>query len=101
MATTDRPVDPRRTRAWRKLRDQVVAEEPECRLRIAGVCTGASTTADHIESYASRPDLAMARSNLRGSCEPCNWHRGNRTDAQVSIGTAQRARALDIFRPLA
>ncbi len=29
--------DPRNTRAWRALRDRVVAEEPTCQLRIAGV----------------------------------------------------------------
>lgn len=94
------PVDVRRTRAWRKLRDQVVEQEPDCRLRYAGICTGASTTADHIVPIAERPDLALERANLRGSCEPCNLHRGKRSDAQVAAGLAPRARALSIFRPV-
>jgi hypothetical protein len=40
--------DARNSRAWRKLRDQVVDEEPVCRLAFEGICTGASTTADHV-----------------------------------------------------
>lgn len=69
--------DPRRTRAWRKLRDQVVAEEPDCQLRLDG-CTHTSTTADHVVPFADRPDLAMDRANLRGSCDHCNKSRGRR-----------------------
>lgn len=91
-------VDVRRTRAWRKLRDQVVADEPECKLGYPGICTGRSTTADHIEHVETHPHLALERSNLRGACGPCNLHRGSRTDAQVALGRAPRARALDVFR---
>lgn len=69
--------DPRDSRAWRNLRDQVVREEPLCRLRIAGVCLTKSTTADHIIPVAERPDLAMERSNHQGACQPCNEARGN------------------------
>lgn len=67
--------DPRNTRAWRKLRDQVVDEEPTCRLRFPGVCTSQSETADHIIPVVEAPDLAMDRDNLRGSCHACNLHR--------------------------
>lgn len=69
--------DPRRTRAWRKLRDQVVAEEPLCWLGLPG-CTVASTTADHILTYKERPDLALERANLRGACAPCNHRRNDK-----------------------
>ena len=68
--------DPRRTRAWRRLRDQVIADQPTCQLQIPGVCTGRSTTADHIIETDIRPDLAMVRANLRGACQPCNSSRG-------------------------
>lgn len=68
-------IDPRETRAWRKLRDQVVAEEPSCQLRLPG-CLGSSQTADHIVPVVQRPDLALVRSNLRGACHPCNMARG-------------------------
>jgi len=68
-------IDPRETRAWRRLRDLVVREEPNCQLQLPG-CTGASQTADHILPVIQRPDLALVRSNLRGACHPCNMARG-------------------------
>lgn len=65
------------SRAWRRLRDQVIREEPDCRIR-GPKCTGRSTTADHIIPKSIRPDLTMVRANLRGACGPCNYGRGNR-----------------------
>lgn len=66
----------RSSRAWRALAQQVVAEEPVCWLRLPGICTGRSTTADHVIPVATRPDLAMARRNCHGACKPCNdWRR--------------------------
>ena len=93
--------DIRRSRAWRKLRDQVVQEEPDCRIRYAGVCTFTSTTADHIQPYSTHPHLGMVRSNLQGACEPCNRKKSNgtaprRPDAELAV----QSRALDIFTPL-
>lgn len=96
MATTG---DPRKTRAWRSLRDRVVAEEPQCRLQLPG-CTGSSTTADHILTVTDRPDLAMERSNLRGACHSCNDKRGHLPDESLIKGGATRAQALEIFKPL-
>lgn len=58
-------------RPWERLRDQVVYEEPLCRLGLH-CCTGWSETADHIEPVSTRPDLRMERTNLRGSCHACN-----------------------------
>lgn len=91
--------DPRNTRAWRSLRDQVVAEEPTCRLRIVGICTMVSTTADHIVTVPARPDLAMVRTNLRGSCRPCNEARHTLPDAALVTDRNQRPPALDLFGP--
>jgi 5-methylcytosine-specific restriction endonuclease McrA len=71
-------IDPRHTRAWRRLRDQVVAEEPICALQFFPICTGWSETADHIIAVVDRPDLVMARANLRGACHRCNTARKNR-----------------------
>lgn len=62
---------------WKKLRLQVIREEPICRLRLAG-CTVWSDTADHIIPMRDRPDLRYCRSNLRGSCQSCNMARGYR-----------------------
>lgn len=92
-------IDPRSTRAWRKLKDQVVEEEPDCRLQLPG-CTFVSTTADHILTVRDRPDLALVRSNLRGSCESCNRRRLAKPDTELPIGAVPRSRALDIFKPL-
>lgn len=88
-------IDPRQTRAWRKLRDRVVREEPLCWLRFPGICTSVATTADHVIPYAQRPDLAMVRSNLRGACRPCNRARSN-TPAE-SLNLEPRSAALSIF----
>lgn len=60
------------TSRWRKLRAQVIREEPLCQLRIPGVCTQVSTTADHKIPYTLRPDLEYERANLQGACAECN-----------------------------
>jgi 5-methylcytosine-specific restriction endonuclease McrA len=67
-------IDPRSTWAWRRLRDQVVREDPWCWLRL-DVCTGRSQTADHLVPVIDRPDLALERTNLRGACHACNSKR--------------------------
>lgn len=76
--------DPRSTAAWRRLRAQVIREEPTCQIRLP-VCTWISTTADHIISVDDRPDLALVRDNCRGACGPCNYSRG------ASEGNRKRA----------
>jgi 5-methylcytosine-specific restriction endonuclease McrA len=91
-------IDPRQTRAWRKLRDRVVREEPTCRLRFTGICTTVSTTADHITPVSERPELALVRSNCRGACRPCNEARRTVPDANLRLGGHQSP-ALSIFRP--
>lgn len=89
-------IDPRQTRAWVRLRDQVVREEPTCRLRFAGICTVVSTTADHIEPVTVRPELALVRSNCRGACAPCNDARKTVPDANLVTG-GKPSEALSIF----
>lgn len=79
--------DPRQTRAWRKLRDQVVIEEPMCWLGFTNICTRVSTTGDHVIGVAERPDLALVRDNVRGACEPCNRARGNTPAEMLDIST--------------
>lgn len=52
------------TRTWRKLRAQVLTEEPIC------ACGAPATDAGHIVPRSQGgPDT---RSNLVGQCEPCN-----------------------------
>lgn len=78
------------TRAFKKVRLQVIKEEPTCRLRLPG-CTGISEEADHIIPKSERPDLYLVRSNLRGACGHCNRKRG------VSDIHVDRPAALDFF----
>lgn len=90
-------VDPTKSRAWRKLRDQVVAEEPACWLGFEGICTRVSTTADHVIPKHDRPDLAMVRGNLRGACLPCNRARGRTPVDRLTWTTPDAPRALGVF----
>lgn len=87
-------------RAWRRLRDQVVREEPLCRLRLPG-CTLVSTTGDHIIPVSFRPDLRFVRSNVRGSCRTCNGNRSNQPLEAVRARMTRShppAKALGFFR---
>jgi 5-methylcytosine-specific restriction endonuclease McrA len=79
------------SRAWTRLRDQVVREEPVCRIRLPGICTIASTTANHRISRKRRPDLTMVRANLEGACRPCNMRIKTMTPAQVGALRCQLA----------
>lgn len=69
------PGDPRTTRAWKLLVRTVKREEPTCWLQLPGICTGTSTTGDHVVPVSAAPELALVRSNVRGACGPCNWRR--------------------------
>lgn len=94
---TSRPsvgLDPRETKRWRKLRDQVVREQPICKLQLPG-CTQLSTTADHILTVKARPDLAFEPWNHQGSCASCNMRRGAKTMEQIR--PKESAKALDFF----
>ena len=83
--------DPWKTRAGRKLRAQVILEEPTCRLQLDG-CTGVSDTADHIIPRSQRPDLVLVRSNCQGACAWCNMKRSNNP-----IEAMRPAKALEFF----
>jgi 5-methylcytosine-specific restriction endonuclease McrA len=60
--------------AYKRNRRIVLGREPWCHWKFPGVCTGRSTTADHLlaVSRGGTNDL----SNLVGSCRPCNEARG-------------------------
>jgi len=88
-----RPTDARNTWAWRRLRDQVVAEEPWCWLKLP-CCTGRSETGDHIIPAIDRPDLILVRSNVRGACRACNNSRKNTPIEQLGITTTPTRWAL-------
>jgi len=103
------PFDHRSTRAWRRLKAQVVDEEPVCWLRLPG-CTYWSETGDHVICVEALPlrgadPLVMARSNVRGACLHCNRQRNKtpveqldalraRLEARLAVS---RAPALDWF----
>ncbi len=62
-------------RPWRRLREQVLREEPCC--RYCGVRP--STVVDHVLPLAQFPHLAHRRDNLAGSCRWCNGSKGDRS----------------------
>ena len=81
------------TSAWRRLRAQVLAEEPSCWLQLPG-CTHIADEVDHVIPYSQAPDLDMVRSNLRGVCRSCNRKRGNASARDVA---PRRPAALRFF----
>ncbi len=66
--------DGRKGRPWRRLRAQVLREEPIC--RYCGVRP--STVVDHVLPLSRFPHLAHRRDNLAGSCRWCNGSKGAR-----------------------
>lgn len=88
-------------RRWRRLRDQVVREEPLCQLRLPGICTIRSQTGDHIYPVSVRPDLKFDRGNVRGACHACNRYRKNKPLGVVKAALTPKhppAKALNFFR---
>ena len=88
------------SREWRRLRAQVIQEEPVCRLRLPG-CTIVTQTGDHIIPIKYRPDLKLVRQNVRGSCYSCNMKRGDgspRRMEQVLRKAKPPPKALEFFR---
>ena len=63
------------TYAWRKLRAQVLNEEPMCRIKLSG-CTGVAKVVDHILPVRTHPHLEYERANLQGACASCNMAKG-------------------------
>jgi 5-methylcytosine-specific restriction endonuclease McrA len=91
-ARANKPKDPSynqlRGSRWLKLRETVIYEEPLCTLGFPDICTGWSTTADHVTPRSKRPDLTLERSNLKGACQECNRARGNLPMASIIVGWA-------------
>lgn len=63
---------------WRRLRAEVLAEEPNCY-----ICGAQASQVDHVEPLVRRPDLGMDRSNLRAACSRCNLIK-SRSEAALS-----------------
>lgn len=64
------------TQRWRNLRDQVLHEEPLCRMCERMGRTTASRIVDHITPHKNNPVLFWDRSNLQALCASC--HSGNK-----------------------
>ena len=79
QADADRPSAARRgyDRAWRRLRLQVLAEEPLCRECAARGRTTPAIEVDHVDGDAWN----RARGNLRPLCKPCHSARTARDQA--------------------
>ena len=61
------------TNAWKELRRRVLEEEQH----ICHWCGNKATQVDHLIEIDRDPELALERSNLVASCQPCNSRRGN------------------------
>ena len=61
------------TNAWKELRRQVLNEEQH----ICHWCGKKATQVDHLIEVDRDPSLALERTNLVASCQPCNSRRGN------------------------
>ncbi|WP_158291876.1 HNH endonuclease [Paracraurococcus ruber] len=67
---------------WRRVREQVLADEPLCRFCQAKGRVTAATDLDHIRSFQGLDDpLRLDRSNLRPLCQPCHMARTARQAA--------------------
>lgn len=89
--------DPRSTKAWRRLAKQAARDEPVCWLQFPGICTGESTTGDHVRPVLTHPELALVRANVRGACRACNRARSSTPVELLRMGDGQPPPALRIF----
>ena len=58
--------------AWRKMREEVLDENPLCVFCQDKGMTVAADEVDHIVPLSDAPYRALDRSNLRGLCRPCH-----------------------------
>jgi len=73
-------------------RRRILKRDPECRVRIPGVCSLKSTQVDHIIDVADGgPDEDF---NLQGCCAPCHAYKSARTSAAGSRGGPNGSRVL-------
>jgi 5-methylcytosine-specific restriction endonuclease McrA len=81
------PSDGRQSRAWRKIKAEVLAAS-----RVCWLCghDGADTV-DHVVPLSLRPDLAHDRNNLRPAHRSCNSRKGAKLpDQVVRVPTSRR-----------
>ena len=75
--------NPRGHREYRRLREQVLAEELVCRDCRRKGRTKKAEEVDHILPVARRPDLVAVRSNLQALCKACHAQRTARQHLQI------------------
>ncbi len=63
--------------AWKKCRALYLAKHPMCSFNLpdGSKCRARATDVDHVLSVASRPDLRLSWSNMRGGCHSCHSRR--------------------------
>ncbi|MFC0407931.1 HNH endonuclease signature motif containing protein [Roseomonas elaeocarpi] len=79
-------------RAWRRLREQVLTEEPLCRFCLAKGQVTAAREVDHIRTVRDAPELRLVRANLRPLCTPCHSSRTGRDRAAGGAPPLPRGR---------
>lgn len=83
--------NPWQTRQARKLRAQILREQPTCQIRLPG-CRGVADSVDHILPVSQRPELVLEPTNLQSACSYCNRKRSN-----APLDTLKPAPALSYF----
>lgn len=69
-------IKPWQTREARRLRAQVLREQPLCQIGLPG-CRGVADSVDHILPVSLRPELVLEPTNLQAACSYCNRKRSN------------------------
>lgn len=65
------------TRAWRKIRTQILARDSyRCQVKIEGICTTRATCVHHTLGRSTTGDDPRY---LVAACDPCNLHIGDPT----------------------
>ena len=63
---------------WKRVRFEVLIQNPRCTLCGASAQDGARLNVDHIQPLSRRWDLRLNLSNLQTLCASCNWGKGGR-----------------------
>jgi HNH endonuclease len=81
-----------KTKQWATIRRQVLQEEPLCQIQ-GPKCSQLATEVDHIHALSAGGD-PYERSNLRGSCRPCNRRNGIAIAMQTRKANEDLGRAI-------
>lgn len=68
-------------------RIKFLIENPICQLKIPGICTGASTTIQHLQGRIG--NLYLDKKNWKASCLSCNLFAADYSKEAIELGAAK------------